>query len=270
MALSKPLKRTVRQLTNGSYKNDGHWQYLLHPKFATDPQHYNRAFLLIQEDLQKLFEYVEPCDENSDTISLRIQELLIRVCIEIEANFTAILKENNYSNKGNLNLKDDYCLIEFSHKLSSYKVKFPVWRGENHTRRPFENWSNKPNKDWHILKWYQAYNKSKHDRQSHFDKATFDTLLNAVSGLVILLSAQFMDENYFPNSKSIGISGNYSYDYDPAMETAIGGYFRVQFPEDWLEEEKYGFKWKEIASLNEPVDKIDYDDIKKRISTMTK
>lgn len=39
MALQKPLKRTVRQLTNGTYSNDGHWQYLLHPKFANDPQH---------------------------------------------------------------------------------------------------------------------------------------------------------------------------------------------------------------------------------------
>jgi len=262
MALEKPLKRTVRQLTNGSYSNDGHWQYLLHPKYANDPQHYIRAFLLIQEDLQKLFEYVEPCDENSNTISLRIQELLTRVCIEVEANFTAILNENKYSNTSNWNLKDDYCLIEFSHKLSSYKVKFPVWRGMNNTRKPFGNWGTKPSLNWHVLDWYQAYNKSKHDRHLHFDKATFDTLLDSVSGLVILLSAQFMDESYSPNSKSISISGNYSYDYDPKMETAIGKYFRVQFPDDWSEQEKYGFNWQEISSLDEPIDQIDYDAIK--------
>lgn len=262
MALQKPLKRTVRQLTNGTYSNDGHWQYLLHPKFANDPQHYIRAFLLIQEDLQKLFEYVEPCDENSNTISLRIQELLTRVCIEIEANFTAILKENKYSNPGNWNLKNDYSLIEFSHRLSSYKVKFPVWRGENNIRAPFENWATKPSPNWHVLNWYQAYNRSKHDRHLHFDKATFDTLLDAVSGLVILLSSQFMSESYSPNSKSLGIGGSYSYDYDPKMETAIGEYFRVQFPDNWNEDEQYGFKWQDISSLEEPVDKIDFDTIK--------
>jgi hypothetical protein len=264
MALEKPFKRTVRKLTNGSYMNDGHWQYLLHPKFANAPQHYIRAFLLIQEDLLKLFGYVEPCDENLGTISLRIQELLTRVCIEIEANFTAILKENKYSNTANWNLKNDYSLIEFSHKLSSYMVKFPVWRGENNTRRPFGNWATKPNQNWHILDWYQAYNKSKHDRHLHFDKATFNTLLNAVSGLVVLLSAQFMNESYSPNSKFIGLSGNYSYDYDPKMETAIGGYFRVQYPEDWKDEDLYGFKWQEISSLEEPIDKIDFDDIKSK------
>jgi hypothetical protein len=262
MALEKPLKRTVRQLTNGTYSNDGHWQYLLHPKYANDPQHYIRAFLIIQQDLQNLFEYVEPCDKNLPTISLRIQELLIRVCIEIEANFTAILKENKYSSNDNWNLKNDYCLIEISHKLSSYKVKFPIWKGNFNTRRPFENWASKPAKDWHVLKWYQAYNKSKHDRHLHFDKATFGNLLEAVCGLVVLLSAQFMDESYSLNTKSLGISGNYSYDFDPKFETAIGDYFRIQYPNDWAEDEKYGFNWQQIGRLQEPIDKIDFDRIK--------
>jgi hypothetical protein len=252
-------------LANGTYANDGHWLYLLHPKYAIEPQHYIRAFLLIQEDLIKLFEYVEPCDENSDTISLRIQELLTRVCIEIEANFTAILKENNYSNSNNWNLKDDYSLIEFTHKLSSYKIIFPVWRGEKHTYTPFANWATKTNKNWHSLNWYQAYNKSKHDRHSHFDKATFDTLLNAVSGLVVLLSSQFMDESYSPNSKTMGLSGNYLYDYNPKMQTAIGDYFRVQYPDNWDESEKYGFNWQDLSLQEEPFEKINYDTIKKLI-----
>jgi hypothetical protein len=262
MTLQKPFKRTVRMLANGTYRNDGNWQYLLHPKFANDPQHFIRAFLIIQDDVLKLFEYVEPCDENSHTISLRIQELLTRVCVEIEANFTAILKENIYSKTGNLNMKDDFSLIEISHNLSSYKVKFPVWRGEKHTYSPFENWSSKPNNNWHTLSWYQAYNKSKHDRHSHFSKATFDTLLNAISGLVVLLSAQFMDESYSLNSKSMGISGNYSYDYNPKMDTAIGDYFKVQYPDNWEENQKYSFNWQEISFQSDPIERINYDKIK--------
>lgn len=270
MALTKPLKRTVRQLTNGSYANDGHWQYLLHPQFANDPQHYIRSFLIIQEDLQKLFEYVEPCDNNGGTLSLKIQELLTRVCVEIEANFTAILKENKYSNKGNLKLDKDYCLIEISHKLSSYKVKFPIWKGNKNIRRPFENWSLRPTKNWHVLEWYQAYNKSKHDRHLHFDKATFDNLLDAVCGLVVLLSAQFMNESYSPNPKSSEFEGGDSYDYHPKMEVAIGDYFRVQFPDDWKEAEMYGFKWQEVSSLEEPIDQIDFDKIKKTVHNLKK
>jgi hypothetical protein len=158
-------------------------------------------------------------------------------------------------------LKEDYSLIEFTHKLSSYKVKFPVWRGDEHTKTPFANWSTYPDKNWFSLGWYQAYNKSKHDRHLHFNKATFEMLLDAVSGLVVLLTAQFMDESYSPNSKSMEISGNYSYNFNPKMETAIGDYFRVQYPDNWCANEKYGFNWKDISKLDDPIDKIDYDSI---------
>lgn len=262
MAHSKPFKRTARQFKDGKYQSNGNWKYLLEPRFANDPQHYIRAFLLIQRDLQKIFEYVEPCDKNGETISLRIQELLTRVCIEIEANFTAILKENKYSNQNNWNLKNDYSLIEFSHKLSSYKVKFPVWKGNNHTRTPFKNWENYPNRNWHVLNWYQAYNKSKHDRHLHFDKATFDVLLDAVSGLIVLLSAQFLDEDYSPNSKVFGIGTSYSYDHDPKMCTAIGEYFRIQLPDNWNENERYDFDWQEVSKEENPFQEIDFDFIK--------
>lgn len=259
MGLLKPYKRTIRVSKNGSYSD--HWMYLLHPKFANDPQHYIRAFLLIQEDLIKIFEFIEPCDQNENTISLKIQELLTRTCIEIEANFTAILKENIYSVSRNWDIKRDYSLIEHSHKLSSYKVKFPIWKGIKNTYTPFENWATYPNNDWHVLNWYQAYNKAKHDRHTHFDKATLGNLLNAISGLIVVLSAQFMGEDYSPTTKSYGVSGNYTYDYDSKFETAIGGYFRIQYPENWAEDEKYDFDWEILESESEPFDKINYNQI---------
>ena len=71
--------------------------YLLHPKYAKDPRHYVRAFLLVQQDVLELFSYIEPSDANLSTYSHRIQQLLMRSCVEIEANFTAILLDNEYS-----------------------------------------------------------------------------------------------------------------------------------------------------------------------------
>jgi hypothetical protein len=264
MPIDRPLKRTIRRFTDGSYSNSGNWKYLLHPMYVKNPQHYIRSFLLIQEDLQKLFKYVEPSDQNKDTISLKIHELLVRTCIEIEANFTAILLENEYSNTENMNMKKDYCLIDYSHKLSSYRIKLPIWMGQHHTRVPFKKWKNKNIENWHVLSWYQTYNKSKHERYSSYSKAKFEVLIDAVCGLVALLSAQFLDESYSPASKSQGISGNYSYDYDPKLKTAIGGYFRVQYPDDWENDDLYDFKWCEIEQLDNIFNSIDYDQIKKK------
>ncbi len=261
--MNKPYKRTVRQLIDGSYSNNGNWCYLFHPEFTNDPQHYIRAFLIIQKDLIQLFEFVEPCDHNSKTISLKIHELLTRTCIEIEANFTAILNENIYSNNKNWTLKDDFSLIEYSHKLSAYEVEIPIWKGKCNLRKPFENWKDKEIKDWHSLKWYQAYNKSKHDRHLHFDKATFENLLDGICGLVVLLTSQFMGEDFSPNQKSMAISGPYSYNHNTEMEDAIGEFFRVKYPTNWTDEEKYDFNWLNLQKEENPILRIDYDAIKK-------
>lgn len=89
MSVNKPLKRTVRIFADGEYAEGGRWLYILNKQFAQDPQHYIRAFLLIQDDLKELFNYIEPADQNQGTFSLRIQQLLMRVCVEFEANCTA-------------------------------------------------------------------------------------------------------------------------------------------------------------------------------------
>lgn len=91
MAISKPFRRTFRpnkHLESTVYMND--------EGYALDKNHYIRSFLIIQEDLKKILEYVEPCDRNLVTYSLRIQELYLRTCVEIEANWAAILIENGY------------------------------------------------------------------------------------------------------------------------------------------------------------------------------
>lgn len=231
----------------------GNWQYLLHKEFAQDPQHYIRAFLIIQKDLINLFEYIEPSVQNLETYSFKTHELLMRTCIEIEANFTAILRENIFSKNGNLNI-NDYKIINKTHHLSSYKFSLHTWKGSLNVRMPFRDW-----KDGKPLKWYQAYNQSKHDRHENFSKATFGNLLDAVGGLFILLSSQFHTEDYSPNDKGLGIGEGYSYGTDDGMEMGIGEYFRVLFPTDWKDDEKYSFEWVELQKQPTQIDVINYD-----------
>jgi len=162
MGLIKPYKRTIRQLKDGSYSSSGNSRYIKHPDYAKSPEKYIRSFLLILNDIEKLFEYVEPVDENKRTYSYRIHELFIRVCIEVEANCRTILVENGYTKKGDLNMSD-YCLIEKTHKLSSYEILLPRWDGKYGRYKPFSKWGE--NKK---LNWYQYYNGVKHDIHSNF------------------------------------------------------------------------------------------------------
>ena len=252
MGLDRPFRRTCRILADGSYSNSGHWRYLLHPKFAQEPRHFVRAFLSLQADMLTLMDYVEPAEANLPTYSHKIQQLLLRACVEVEANFTAILRENGYAHK-RLTM-DDYRLVNQSHALSSFEVRVPTWRGAGSVRRPFGAWAG-PTEG---LPWYQAYNKSKHDRHANFHRATFEALTDAMAGLVVVLSAQFHDEEYSTTSKALSISSHYSYDTDDGMDSAIGGVFRVRFPTDWPDADRYDFNWSELAKLEDPFAEFDH------------
>src|ERR1044072_5929622 len=169
MAISKPYYRTCRQFTDGSYSFSGKAQYIEHPSYAKSPEHYIRAFAILLKDMQVLFDYIEPSDKNHSCYSYRIHELLLRACVEVEANCKGILTENGYSKSGDLNM-GDYRKININHRLSSYEVKMPFWHGAQNMRKPFEAWASPSD----VLLWYRAYNATKHDRHQSFDSATFE------------------------------------------------------------------------------------------------
>jgi hypothetical protein len=148
----------------------------------------------------------------------------------------------------------DYRLVEHSHRLSSFRVRIPSWRGTQSVRHPFSAW--RPPQGG--LTWYQRYNKAKHDRHESFHLATFEALIDAVAGLVAVLSAQFHSERYSPNDKGLSVGSSFSYDTDDGMETAIGDYFRVQFPTDWPDAARYDFNWNDLRSKSQPFDSFDH------------
>jgi hypothetical protein len=83
MAISRPFPRNCRQFINGGYSGA---RYVLDAAYAKDSDKYVRAFLLIQKDLHELFDYIEPSDQNLCCHSFRPHEILLRACVEVEAN----------------------------------------------------------------------------------------------------------------------------------------------------------------------------------------
>jgi len=243
LSLKYPYRRIIRPFQNGSYFEGGRKGYIKHPDYADFPDQFIRPFLIIQKDFIDLLDYIEPNDRNEDTFSYRIHSLLIRTCIEIEVNCRAVLAENGYSKPVDKQNMKDYRKINETHRLSSYLVKLPVWRGERSCRRPFRSWEhqNAP------LKWYNAYNGIKHNRHNEFVKASFGNLVDAICGLVVLLTAQFGDEDFTPKESAILWCG-----LPEDLESTIGGYFRIQYPDldVWEKSELYGFQLEDIKSPN--------------------
>jgi hypothetical protein len=238
MSIAKPYRRAVRQLVDGSYQGSGHGRYVEHPLYASSPSHYLRAFQVLQKDVLTLFDYVEPADANWQCYSHRILELHARCCFEVEANFKAILTEHGYPSSRNWTM-EDYQRLNDTHHLSSYEVKLPVWAGDRQTQRPFAAWSSSER-----LLWYQAYNAVKHSRHSNFGQANLGNLIEAVCGLVALISAQFLNLDFGP-SYILGDGPSDGFDF------ATGGYFLVKYPDDWPVAERYEFDW-EVLKNSEP------------------
>jgi len=183
----------------------------------------------------------------------------MRTCIEIEANFKAILTENDY--KPTLDRFDNpiynikvYKKVNESYRLSEYEVGLPQWGTSELIKfRSFEAWTFANDS----LEWYKAYNMSKHDRHDNFRYANLENLLQAVSGLLCLIHSQFRGEDFSPSDPGLS-AGNYDF-YD--MKSSTGGVFRIMEPSSWTEEELYDFNWSKLKNEEVRFQKYDYNKI---------
>lgn len=253
----KPYHRIFRPMFERDNSGWNGHVFLNDHSYALNPQAYMRAFNYLQDDIKNLFEYIEPSDKNLSTYSHYIQQLLMRCCVEVEANFKAIFKENKYISRDERNwTMNDYRLINKSHHLDRYIVAFPIWSGIHNKFQPFSEWTISGKS----LHWYDAYNKSKHDRQKNMQLANFSNLLYAFSALFVVLTAQFGTETYEPGCTFLACGGDDS-DYYNDMNFGIGNYLGFLSPDNWTEEEKYDFDWNKLKNESERFRKYDYDSL---------
>ncbi|MDG5494484.1 hypothetical protein [Niveispirillum sp. BGYR6] len=257
MSSTKPYRRCYRPMKGLINHFDDTAQYIVDREYALHAQRYIRGFLIIIDDLKNLFNYIEPSDECLRSYSHRIHEMFMRACVEVEANFKAILRENGYKkNKPNM---VDYFLVDHTHHLSSYEVLLPIWDGFGRWV-PFEKWRPYRGKqikrgDFTPLEWYKAYNNSKHDRYQNFKEANFENLIKAVSGLLVLITSQFKDIDVGSSELKVigGGDGEFSY--------SIGGIFMVKYPTDWCDDEMYEFDWEKLKKDNHRFLNINFNEV---------
>ena len=148
----------------------------------------NSIRILIQ-DLDNLLLYIEPSSEGLETFGHKTRELLILACTEVENQWSAFLKESGYSAPGPrgyttndyINILNYLFLNDFSINLKNKFYK------QNIT--PFYTWST--SNPTTSLSWYDAYNKTKHDRSMYFNQAKLKYVIDAIAANIILYAARF-------------------------------------------------------------------------------
>jgi len=166
--------------------------YLSPESLISNPESYTQSLVVIElliKKMNELFLTIEPTQKNVHVFGLKIRELLLLACMEVEASCKGVLKEHEYiknskqpwNTKDYVKLLEPMCLANYTLALRSYP-NFPRFQ-------PFSCWrQNRPTKS---LYWYNAYNNTKHDREASLHEATLLNAIHSVGAVVVMFCAQF-------------------------------------------------------------------------------
>lgn len=138
--------------------------------------------------LEEVFRFVHPAPDNFDAYGTEIRNLLILACTEVEAQCKGILTANHTTPAQRFFTTTDYVVLLRPLKLDGYDVSLSRYRNLPPVA-PFKSWNQQ--QPTGSLPWYDAYNKTKHDREGHLRDATLRHVVSAVGALPILIAAQF-------------------------------------------------------------------------------
>lgn len=196
-----------------------------------------QSFEILKRDLQRLFEFIEPCVNNYSTFSQRTFELLLRACTEVESNCKQILRANGHA-VDNINILR-FADLNGPMKLSDYVVCCPAIEFPDFS--PFGAFSN-PDRNQRSPLWYRAYNEAKHDRANSFSSADVKNVIESIGAVYVILSAQ------------------YGYHFDGGIGSINGiligppKYFGLRDHPSWSTDESYQFDWTSLSSAADAYD----------------
>ena len=147
-----------------------------------------QVLLLLVQRLDELLHFVEPSATSLNVYSHKARELLILSCTEIENQWASYLKMAGIPAPTRGFTTNDYVRLVSPLRLGEYEVALPRYASVAPVR-PFHGWlAAQPTKS---LGWYDAYNKTKHDRSSHFASATISNCICAVAANLALFATRF-------------------------------------------------------------------------------
>lgn len=140
----------------------GHWQY----------------FLALEQDLKALSRYVDFSQGNMATYSLEMARILLAAASEADVLLKDICKrENPVRNARGIGGYFDV-VTDTLPAICRFEVELPWW---GLSFIPWEQWSrNDP------PGWWTSYNKVKHHRSTHFERANLQHTIESVGAVYVL------------------------------------------------------------------------------------
>lgn len=148
-----------------------------------------QALIILIDKLEEILLFIEPSNTNLLVYGHKTRELLILAATEAENAWKDFLRSSTGALPSNGHFNTNYYVkLAEPLYLAEFQVSFPQYEGIAPIR-PFFGWS--VASPTGSLAWYNAYNKTKHDRNKHFSDATILACLQAVSANIILLAVRY-------------------------------------------------------------------------------
>lgn len=148
-----------------------------------------QALRMLVQRLDEIFLYIEPTEKGLATFGHKTRELLILACTEVENNWKQyMIRVNAQPTNGRDFNMVDYVRLQSPMRLAEFEISLPLY-GEVGAVRPFQEWDVvRPTRS---LEWYDAYNKTKHDRNTHFELSTLKNCIHSVIAALVAFCVRF-------------------------------------------------------------------------------
>jgi hypothetical protein len=147
-----------------------------------------RAARSLFSRLRGIFQVVEPIHAHDSVHGHELRQLLILACTEVESSWRAVLSSNDYPQGDGRWSTNDYVKLASPMKLDHYTVTLAT-HPEYGEITPFDGWcTTNPTRS---LPWYNAYNRTKHDREEQLHCASLLAVVLAMAAVHVMTVAQF-------------------------------------------------------------------------------
>ena len=181
-----PMSLPAGAVVDGVWRPGLYWDGQLFQALSVDlvkRRGAEQALHSVVERLTQLLLYIEPEGPGLASYGPRTRELLILACTEVENMWIQFMEIGGLAEPSNGFKTSDYIkllaplhLDEFQVTLMPYDNVAPL--------RPFKGWTAPSTTK--SLGWYDAYNKTKHNREANLSEATVERCLEAVAANIVM------------------------------------------------------------------------------------
>ncbi len=179
-----------------------------------------RQLNMLVRRLESTFDVVEPNKNHKSVYGLEYREIILLAATEVENHWVKLLKSNGF-NKEKCNTKDYIRLKEFIYFNNTFELQN---YNDYDSIHPFINWNE--SQPTGSLKWYDSYNKIKHNREENINLATLDNAIQSICALINLLMIRHSNKKISEeNSVLKTFSSSFKFHYNSKNYRDKNGHF---------------------------------------------